>query len=215
MKRLLIAGLGGMGRELYGYLLDDQSRGLLPADLEIAGIDDGDQGSLHEDICSIYRGRISDYRFSADERVLLAVGNVKLRRSLTAKMADNGALFYTYVHSSCYVAKNAEIGEGTVVCAQSIVNVDARIAAHSLVNVCCNVAHDARIGAFAVLSPFSAVNGHAVAGEGLFMGTHSTLFPGVTVGENCTVSAHGYVSGDIGDGIFVQSDGCCHEKTGN
>ncbi|MCW8886515.1 MAG: acetyltransferase [Motiliproteus sp.] len=209
MKRLLIAGLGGMGRELYEYLLDDQKKGHLAADLEIAGIDDSPVASLHPDVQSICRGKLSDYQFDSDEFVLLAIGNAQLRRTLTEKLAANGANFFTYVHSSCFVAKTAQIDEGCVISAHSIVNADAHVGAHTLVNAKCNVAHDSRLGRYSVLSPFCAVNGNAVAGEALFMGTHSTLYPGVTLGNDCAVSAHSYVKEDVGDGVLVYSAGRC------
>lgn len=206
MKRLLIAGLGGMGRELYGYLLDDLAQGRLPAGLEIGGLDDAPADRLHPEIRAIYRGRVSDYRFGEGEQVLLAVGEPQLRRQLTAVLRANGARFYTYVHASCFLSRTARLGEGVVVCPQSVVNADAWLGDHSLVNVCSSVGHDSRIGAYSVLSPFSAVSGAVVAGEALFMGTHSTLFPGVRVGDDCKLSAHSYIKTDVGDGYIVYND---------
>ena len=35
------------------------------------------------------------------------------------------------------------------------------------------------------------------------IGSHSTIMPGVTVGENAVVGAHSFVSGDVPDGAVV------------
>ena len=35
------------------------------------------------------------------------------------------------------------------------------------------------------------------------IGTHSTIMPGVTVGENAVVGAHSFVNGDVPDGVTV------------
>lgn len=49
MKRILVGGLGGLGRELIGYLQSDQAAGYLAEGIEISGLDDAYPETFHLD----------------------------------------------------------------------------------------------------------------------------------------------------------------------
>jgi acetyltransferase-like isoleucine patch superfamily enzyme len=54
-----------------------------------------------------------------------------------------------------------------------------------------------------VLSPYAALNGGAVLGDQGFLGTRATVFPGVVLGERCTVDSHSCVRKDVPERSIV------------
>jgi acyl-[acyl carrier protein]--UDP-N-acetylglucosamine O-acyltransferase len=71
----------------------------------------------------------------------------------------------------------------------------------------CSVAHGSSVGAFSVLSPFVAVNGHAAVGERCFLGTRATVYPHVRIGNDCIVDTHAGVRLSAGDRKMISSRG--------
>ncbi|MDZ7696576.1 MAG: acyltransferase [Deltaproteobacteria bacterium] len=53
------------------------------------------------------------------------------------------------------------------------------------------------------ISTIDGKEGPVVLKKGCRIGTHSTVMPGVTVGENAVVGAHSFVNKDVPDGAVV------------
>ena len=53
------------------------------------------------------------------------------------------------------------------------------------------------------VSTIDGKEGPVVLKRNCRVGTHSTIMPGVTVGENAVVGAHSFVNGDVQDGVTV------------
>lgn len=193
MKKLILAGCGGFGQEVYAYIVKDIEEKKL-MDVELIGvIDDSEQSYKTSGIELPLLGTISGYKFDSETYVVLCVGEVKLRRELVARLVRNGANFYSYIHSSCYVATNSKIGEGVIICPQSVINVNVNIFPHVVINVFSSVGHSAVIGDGSVLSPYSALNGDASIGRYCFLGTRATIYPRVSMPDNCIVDSHSAV----------------------
>jgi len=194
MTRIIIAGGGGFGLELYGYLQQDLASGRLGGHTLAGVLDDGaDCELLRKTPDANYLGPIRDYRPQAEDRIAIALGSVAGRRAVAAGLVERGARLFTYVHGTAWIAASARLGEGSLVCPNSIVNAGAELEGNVLVNVFCSVGHGARIGAHSVLSPYCSLSGDSSLGEGGFMGTRATLFPKITLGADCVVDAHSAV----------------------
>lgn len=192
-KKIIVAGAGGFGLEIAEYLLEDIASGHLQ-DCEFSGaLDDTQKDGTPFVGSSSVIGDISSYQFDSDEYVVVALGVVADRIKVTQTLEQNGARFYSYVHSSCYVAKSAVLGQGVIVAPNSVVNAEAEVGDFCAINVFSSIGHNSLVGAYSVLSPYSALNGHAKIGERCFLGTRATVFPGVEIGDNCTVDSHSYV----------------------
>jgi acetyltransferase-like isoleucine patch superfamily enzyme len=53
------------------------------------------------------------------------------------------------------------------------------------------------------ISTIDGKEGKVVIGKGAKIGTHSTVMPGVTIGENSTVGAHSFVVTDIPSNVIA------------
>ena len=190
MKKIIIAGCGGFGQEVYSYIADDIKKGK-SKDLKLLGVLDDSKSSYQTSGIDLpLLGSISNYKFDLDTFVILCVGDVKTRAKLVQILRENNASFYSYIHSSCYITSSAKIGEGVIICPQSIINANTNIGSHTVINVFCSVGHGATIGEGSILSPYAALNGDASIGKHCFLGTRATIYPQVSLVGNCIVDTH-------------------------
>src|SRR5207244_11189023 len=61
-------------------------------------------------------GRLADFPLRDEHRLVIGVGDPAVRRRLGDAAAERGARFLTLVHPTAYVAPNARLGAGCVVC---------------------------------------------------------------------------------------------------
>lgn len=208
MSRILIAGGGGFGLELYSYLSADLAA-VERSEPSVVGIlnDGSDCEVLRKIPQAQYFGSIQDYQPQPGDAVTIAIGSAPARRKIAELLRARGAYWLTYIHPTALVADSATIGEGVIICPYSIVNAGAHIEENVAVNVFCSVGHGARIGAHSVLSPYCSLSGDSVLGEGGFMGTRATLFPKVVLGSNCVVDAHSPVKQSAPDRKMISTRG--------
>ena len=65
---------------------------------------------------------------------------------------------------------------------------------------------DVQIGSHCSIYSYSTIDnkqGKVVLKKNCHIGTHSSIMPGVTVGENATVGAHSFVTKDVPAGVTV------------
>ncbi|ELA00688.1 hypothetical protein Cmtc_22000 [Cupriavidus sp. TKC] len=187
ISSVVIAGAGGFGLELFDYLQEEAAKGGVP----IAGfIDDTPGGKVPAGIDVPHLGGIGDFRSAAGQVVVVAIGSVKGRKLVLGKLAENGVATPAYVHGSAIVSPAAKLGSAVLICPYTIVNRDAIMDDASVANVHCSIGHGARVGAYSVLSPYAALNGDAVVGAGCFLGTRATIYPRISIGDDCIVDSH-------------------------
>lgn len=208
MPRILIAGGGGFGLELWDYLHADMLAGRWP-DRVLGGVlNDGEDCELVRRNPQVpFLGTIVDYQPQPDDAVVIAVGSPAGRHLVATRLQERGARLFTYVHPDARVSTTATLGEGCIVGPFSVINAHAALGENVAVNVHCSVGHGSRIGAHSVLSPFCSISGDARLGEGCFLGTRATLFPKIALGDHCTVDAHSAVRQSAADRQLISVRG--------
>ncbi|MDP1563168.1 MAG: acetyltransferase [Pirellulaceae bacterium] len=212
-SRLVLAGYGGFGRELVGYVqtmhdgLVAMPRGFGPvAELPrcIACVDDVDPSELaaHQGVQWI--GTFLDYQSSPGDQVLIAVGSPRTRAMLWQKMLGQNAVFTRFIHPTAIVARSAQIGQGAIIGPFAMISDDAILGDNVLVNAFASVGHGASVGPHSVISPYAAVLGDATLGTECFLGTRATVFPQVQLGNRCIVDAHSFAKMDVPDDHIVR-----------
>ena len=191
MSRILIAGGGGFGLEMYSYITADIARGAYPEATVVSILNDGPDCEVLRKVPNAqYFGSIQDYLPQPGDAVTIAIGSVLARRKIAEMLCARGANLLTYIHHTALIAATATISKGAIICPYTTVNAGAHVGENAAVNVYCSVGHGARVGAHSVLSPYCSLSGDSVLGECGFMGTRATLFPKVVLGANCVVDAH-------------------------
>lgn len=198
-KRVVIAGAGGFGRGVYGWLLSSP-RHLADFDIEeIAFVDDIDSHREGQPIIST----IEAYEPDAHDRFICAIGNPRTRKRIVEKMKDKGTVFHTFVDDRAVIGRNVTIGEGAVICPGVVISADATVGNFVHLNFNCSVGHDVSLGEFTTLSPSVNVMGEVVIGNSVFIGGSAAILPRIEIGQNVTVGAGSTVLGSVAGGITV------------
>ena len=180
MNKLILVGSGGFAKELYQYL---QS-----TDNEILGYIDRQRSEFY-DLSYLGDEESLDQSFFKEASFLLGIGQVELRASIIAKLKARGASFFSFIHPSAIIAKDALFGEGVVLCPHTMLNAGAKLQDFVLLNIYASVAHDCVVGENSILCPYATLNGRAKTGKNCFLGTRASLLPNARLGNNCVLSA--------------------------
>jgi len=190
MPSIVIVGAGGhakvawdaaveAGFHVHGFLDDDPGR----------------HGTLH---CGRpILGSISlaaDMRVIGVEGVLVAVGDNLRRRQLLERAVEAGLRPVTVVHPCAWLHPSVKVGEGTLVLAGAVVNIDSRLGANCILNTSCSVDHDCVIGDGVHLAPGVHLGGQVEVGDGAFVGIGAVIMPGIHVGSRAVVGAGAVVN---------------------
>ena len=184
-KKLILVGGGGhcksvidvaesAGFQIQGILDVPENVGNKVLDYSIIGTDD----------------QIPD--FVNDALFIVTVGHIKdaaLRIKLHKKIVDAGGTLATIVASTAHVSKYAQIGEGSVIMHQAVVNADVIIGRGCIINTFANIEHDARIGDYCHISTGAMVNGNCKVGNETFFGSQSVMVNGIEITAGCVIGA--------------------------
>jgi sugar O-acyltransferase (sialic acid O-acetyltransferase NeuD family) len=132
--------------------------------------------------------------FPDHDAVIVAIGDNQVRRRITERLTTP---FATAVHAFTSIAPSTTVGEGSMICAGSIVATRAHIGRGVLLNTKVSIDHDTVIGDFAHIAPGATVGGRCRIGEGAFIGPGATVASGVTVGARAIVGAGAVVLRDL------------------
>ena len=196
MKDLVIFGSGGFAREVHQLVLDLDADG---AGWNVLGFLDGSAerhgSSLHE------LPVLGDERWIAgrpEVSVVVAIGATPAKRRVVQSLERAGCRrFATLVHPRAWVGRGVAVGEGTSICAGTLITTDIRIGRHAILNLDCTVGHDADLGDFVTVAPSVNISGAVQVGEGCDLGTGSTVIQGVRIGQWSVVGAGAVVVGDL------------------
>lgn len=125
----------------------------------------------------------------ADSLVVLAMGDPFIRSKVAARYAKAGARFATLVHPRAVIGPRCELGEGSVIMAQAVVETHVTIGSHALLNVGCSVAHNAALGEFCNLGPGVRLAGWVSLGNRCDLGVGSCVKPRIELGDDVRVGA--------------------------
>ena len=130
-------------------------------------------------------GRVEDYVKYPDCKFIIAIGDAKIRERI-ADMLD--AEWYTAVHPSAVVSKlDAELGAGTVVMANAVVNPSAKIGEHCIVNTGAVVEHDSVLGDFVHISPKAVLAGTVTVGKSTHIGVGAAVINNISIASDCII----------------------------
>lgn len=187
MKDLYIIGAGGFGREV-AWLIE-RINSVKPTWNLKGFIDDNETlwGSIDGGY-PVFGG--CEYIASLEDAyAVCAVGSAKIRKMIINKLEDKCVKFATLIDPSVLVSNSVKIGEGSIICAGTIITVDVNIGAHVIVNLDCTVGHDVRIEDFVTVYPSVNVSGNVLIGECSELGTGTQIIQGKKIISNTIIGA--------------------------
>ena len=208
MKDLYIIGAGGFGREV--AWLVERINAVEPTWNLKGFIDDNETlWGATEDEYPVLGG--SSYLLQTKNAyAVCAVGSAATRKRVVEKIETGNIKFATLIDPSVLYSKRVKIGDGTVICAGTILTVDIEIGRHVIINLDCTLGHDVQIGDFVTMYPSVNVSGNTVLGECVELGTGMQIIQGKKITPQAIVGAGSVVVRDIEEsGTYV---GCPAKK---
>lgn len=197
MKDLIIFGASGFGREV-AWLVERINK-TTPTWNLLGFMDDAEeiQGTIINGYLVL--GKAGDVDKYPDAHFVCAVGASKTREKIVnnLKSISPNIKFGTVIDPSVELSNLVSIGEGTIICAHSIITVNISIGNHVIINLDCTVGHDAVINDFVTLYPSVNVSGITNIGHAVELGTGMQIIQGKTVGDYSIVGAGAVVVKDI------------------
>lgn len=114
---------------------------------------------------------------------IVAIGNNPIRHQIAEKLESYGYSFTTAIHPSAEIACGVEIGPGSVVMANTVINMDTKIGNHVIINTGATIDHDCIIGSYSHVAPGCTLCGKIELGESVFLGVGTKIIPGIHIGE--------------------------------
>ncbi len=110
--------------------------------------------------------------------LIIGIGNNIIREKVAGKVNHK---FGILIHPSAYVAKDAEIGEGTVILANAVVQAKAKIGKHVIINAGVCIDHDAVVNDFVLIYPNAYVGGGAIIEKGVLVNAGAVILRNAVV----------------------------------
>lgn len=195
-RKLIIVGAGGFGREVLNWATD--------AGLEVSGFLDANPAALHgfRNMPEVL-GDPAAWNPKPGATYICAIGDSKIRCSMSSRLRDKGAVFDRLVHPSATISSDCEIGEGCIIGPRTVITVNVSLGRDTVVNVGCCISHDVRIADGVTLSPNCTLCGGVVIESRAFFGASATVIPRFTIGEAAIVGAGSLVRRDVPPHVTV------------
>ena len=204
MKKLYIIGAGGFGREV-AWLVERINK--VESTWELCGFVDDDLQKLGK-LEGTYPVVGTSEFFAAQSNTcwaVCAVGSAKVRRKIIEKLNNIPQLkFATLVDPSVLISDRVQVGEGSIICAGTIITVDISIGNHVIINLDCTIGHDAQLSDYLTLYPSVNISGGVSIGECSEIGTGAQIKQGATIAAGTIIGAGAAVVKDITEeGTYV------------
>jgi sugar O-acyltransferase (sialic acid O-acetyltransferase NeuD family) len=201
MKKLIIVGAGGFGREVYAWAKDHPDFGKA---WELAGfIDDGAAALDRYNYPVGVIGSIKEHQPAENEVFVCAIGAPIDKKKVCQSLLSRSATFVSLVHPSVILGENIQLGDGVVLCPRVTLTADISIGDFAAINCHSSVGHDVVIGDWATISGHCDLTGNTRYGTGAFLATGVRIVPSKSVGEFAYVGAGAVVIQSVKDGQKV------------
>lgn len=187
MKKVIIIGAGGHAKVCADIILESGD--------EIFGFYDEfhPQGEFLG-----YRklGSLKDWKQYCEYEFIIAIGDTTERVRIAQMLV--GAKWYTAIHPTAVVSNiDVQIGEGTVVMANAVINAGTYVGKHCIINTGCVVEHDNFLGDYVHISVGAHLGGKVNVDDQTWIGLGVSVLNDVRINANIVVGAGAVVIHDL------------------
>lgn len=195
MRSVIIIGAGGHGKVIADIIQRSGDR--------IIGFLDDNMKAGDSFIGVPILGDTEKYEEYNNAEFVIAVGNAAIREKISEKLSD--VRWYTAIHPFAVVSNiDIEIGEGTVVMANAVINSGSRIGKHCIINSGAVVEHDNVIEDFVHVSVGAKLAGTVHIGKSTWVGIGATVSNNIDICSGCTIGAGAVVVNNVNEaGTYV------------
>lgn len=200
-RKICIVGTGGFAREVLCCLADVLS--ILGKQVtEASCFMETDEHYRETEIMGVPVIRESDFD-PALYQVLVAIADPSVRKRVVAQLPET-TQYASIVHPSAVLSDHITLGEGSIVCAGTILTCNISIGKHAQLNLHTSIGHDCRIGDFFTTAPGARISGNCAVGDCVYFGTNAAARQGLRICDDVTVGMGTMVLNDISrQGVYV------------
>lgn len=185
MKKLYIIGAGGLGREVYSWMILDDS---ISQEYSIEGFVDDDLNKLDEfEGYPPIVGTLENFDFNKEtDYAVLSIADTKTKEKIT-KVLETKVNIISFISSESIIAPNAKIGNGVVILPRVVVSCEAILQDYVFLNLGTQVGHDVQVGRYSSIMANVVIGGNVIIGESCYLGSSSTIIPRVQISNSTTL----------------------------
>jgi sugar O-acyltransferase (sialic acid O-acetyltransferase NeuD family) len=199
-RKLIVVSAGAFAREVVWAARDATE----PWDV-FGYLDDNTQ--IHgTQICDApVLGSVEQWCDFPDAQFVVAIGQPRARRTVVEKMRQRGTpRFGTVIHHSVQKSSYVDVGEGSIICANTVLTTQVKVGAHAIINLSCTVGHDVTTGAYCTFAPLVACSGSVKFGSGVEVGTAAVIRQGLALGDGAMLGMGSVLTKNIpAGGLWV------------
>lgn len=193
MENIVIIGAGGFGREV--KVLIDAINQTKKAYQFLGFYDDGIEKDTIINNFPVL-GNINDInKIPKKTAVVLGIGDPTIKHKIVSSIQNESVYFPTLIHPSVIISDGfVSIGNGSVICAGTIITCNITIGSFVTLNLLCTVGHDSIIGDFSSFMPSVNISGDVIIEKKVYVGTGAKIINQLTIGESTIIGAGAVVS---------------------
>ena len=174
MKKGII-GAGGFGREVYWSLNPIERNNT------VFFVDDEYWDDSDDKILPLSLFETNKYE------VVVAIADSYHRQRIVESL-PKGTKYFTHIHPSAQIhGDDVEIGEGSIICAGTIITTNVKIGKHAHLNLITTIGHDCVIGDYFTTAPGVQISGNETIGNRVYFGTRSCMKQKLTICDDVII----------------------------
>ncbi|MDY6949968.1 MAG: acetyltransferase [Thermodesulfobacteriota bacterium] len=201
LQNIAVYGAGGFGLEV--AMLIEQIN-MVSLEWHIIGFfDDGVRKGKIVNGYPVLGGIQQLNQWDSALSMVVAVGTPMTKRRIVDSIDNQNVSYPILVHPTVITGDRqyVTVGEGSIICAGTIITTNVLIGKHVILNLACTVGHETEIGDFSSLMPACNISGEVKIGQATFWGTGAIVINRRIIGNNCVLGAGAVVTKDIPDNV--------------
>lgn len=196
MKKIVIYGAGGFGREVQWLIERINQR---KEEWMIEGyLDDGVEPGTQINGYTVLGGIEKLREYDSSLSVVCAVGASAVREKIINKIEEIGTFdFPNLIDPDVKMSDTIELGKGNIICAGNILTVNITIKDFVILNLTGTVGHDVILESYVTVYPGVNISGCVIVQKGVELGTGAKIIQGKNIGKHTIVGAGSVVIRDL------------------
>ena len=200
MKKLVIVGAGGFGREIAWQI---QKNRFIKYNYDILGFVDDDKSKLHTYVNGYEVIGNLEWLVQYEDfiSVVVCIANVNIRKKIIQLLKENPNIdFPVIICDGVSIADSVFIGEGTIICEHSLISTNTNIGKHCIIDYHCSIGHDVVIKDLVTIYPGSNIAGNILIDKFVEIGSGVQIIQGKNICSKVVIGAGSVVVRDIVEG---------------
>lgn len=197
MKKIVIIGAGGFGRELLQWIKDIN---MVTPTWTIAGFIDDNVHALDNIECDYpIIGTIKDWQPKEDEEFAVALAEPHMKEKVVNSLKAKRAKFATIIHPTAIITKYSHYGEGFVMFPYSKLSCNSTVG-NFVTLLSSPIGHDTYIGDYSTISGNCNVVRNVVIGKYVFLAAGVCIAQDVYIGDDAYLGLGAVILKDVTPG---------------